>query len=50
MMLISSCERGNEKVLNERVTIWRKDKIPYGTFYAYEQLSGYVSRSGDNNR
>jgi len=38
MMLISSCERGNEKVLNERVTIWRKDKIPYGTFYAYEQL------------
>jgi len=29
---------GDGKVLNERVTIWRKDKIPYGTFYAYEQL------------
>ena len=22
----------------ERVTLWRKDKIPYGTYYAYENL------------
>jgi hypothetical protein len=38
VMLISSCGIGDGKELNERVTIWRKDKIPYGTFYAYEQL------------
>lgn len=28
----------NTKKLNERVTLWRKDKIPYGTWYAYEQV------------
>ncbi len=38
VMLMSSCGSGDGKELNERVTIWRKDKIPYGTFYAYEQL------------
>jgi hypothetical protein len=26
------------KKLNERVTLWRKDKIPYGAFYAHENL------------
>ena len=29
---------GKRKMMNERVTLWRKDKIPYGTFYAYENL------------
>jgi hypothetical protein len=24
--------------MNERITFWRKDKIPYGTWYAYEQM------------
>jgi len=33
----TSCGRSG-KSLNERVTLWRKDKIPYGSFYAYEQL------------
>lgn len=35
--LFSSCRQG--KQLNERVTLWRKDKIPYGTYYARENLS-----------
>ncbi len=28
----------NSKKLNRRITLWRKDKIPYGTFYAFENL------------
>ena len=28
----------NSRKLNERVSLWRNDKIPYGTFYAYENL------------
>ena len=27
------------KRLNERVSLWRNDKIPYGTFYSYQNLS-----------
>ena len=30
--------QSNHKQLNRRVTLWRKDKIPYGTYYAYESL------------
>jgi hypothetical protein len=26
------------KQLNKRVTLWKNDKIPYGTYYAYESL------------
>jgi hypothetical protein len=33
-----SCNPGGTKKLNRRVTIWRKDKIPYGTYVAYENL------------
>ncbi|MBC7848406.1 MAG: hypothetical protein H7Y31_01655 [Chitinophagaceae bacterium] len=29
---------GRAKKINERVTMWRKDKLPYGLYYAYEQL------------
>lgn len=37
--LISGCTGCNkQKRINDRVTLWRKDKIPYGTFYAYENL------------
>lgn len=36
--LISSCGLNNKK-LNKRVTLWRNDKIPYGTWFAYENLS-----------
>ena len=38
LLVIASCGPGRKK-LNERVTLWRNDKIPYGTFYAYENLS-----------
>jgi hypothetical protein len=37
--LISGCTGCKKsKKLNDRVTLWRKDKIPYGTYYAYENL------------
>jgi uncharacterized protein DUF4350 len=32
----SSCRKG--KHLNEKLTFWKNDKIPYGTYYAYENL------------
>lgn len=35
--VIVSC-RSNRKVLDKRVTLYRNDKIPYGTWYAYENL------------
>ncbi len=35
--LIASCGSGSKRI-NKRVTLWRTDKIPYGTYYAYEQL------------
>jgi hypothetical protein len=34
--LAGSCDRA--KRLNKNVTLWRTDKIPYGTYYAYENL------------
>jgi hypothetical protein len=37
-MLLGGCNNSGKR-LNERVTIWRKDKIPYGAFYAFEELS-----------
>ena len=36
-MAMMAC-RQEPKKLNERVTLWRKDKIPYGTYYAFENL------------
>ena len=33
--LVCSC---NSKHVNNRFTLWRNDKIPYGTWYAYQQL------------
>lgn len=35
--ILTSCGT-NRKKLNERVSLWRNDKIPYGTFYAYKNL------------
>jgi hypothetical protein len=32
----TGCSR--EKKLNEKLTFWKNDKIPYGTYYAYENL------------
>ena len=39
LALICSACGENKKKLNERVSLWRNDKIPYGTFYAYQNLS-----------
>src|SRR6478752_9538122 len=35
-ILITGCSK--EKKLNEKLTFWKNDKIPYGTYYAYENL------------
>ena len=32
------CGSAGTKRLNKRVTLWRNDKIPYGTYFAYENL------------
>lgn len=34
IIAVASCGKG----LNKRLTLWRNDKIPYGTFYAYNNL------------
>ena len=34
MVALTSCGNG----LNKRLTLWRNDKIPYGTYYAYNNL------------
>lgn len=38
LLPILSCNPGGSKKLNHRITLWRKDKIPYGTYIAYENL------------
>jgi hypothetical protein len=38
MALIWSSRNGKTRVLDERVTFRKRDKIPYGTFVAYENL------------
>jgi len=37
-VMAGGCSNHKAKKLNERVTLWRKDKIPYGTYYAFENL------------
>src|SRR5256885_703664 len=32
------CNTGGTKKLNRKLTVWRKDKLPYGTSVAYENL------------
>ena len=36
--ILPGCKQAKKKRLNERVTLRRADKIPYGTFSAYENL------------
>ncbi|WP_276484486.1 DUF4350 domain-containing protein [Paraflavitalea pollutisoli] len=36
VLLVTGCTKG--KTVDERMTLWRNDKIPYGTWYAYNQL------------
>src|SRR5450631_2337013 len=41
-LVCSACHLVNgahEKKLNRRLTLWRQDKIPYGCYAAYENLS-----------
>lgn len=38
LVLVAGCNLGHEKKLNKRVTLWKNDKIPYGTYYAYQNL------------
>jgi len=33
-----SCNDQNSNAPSQRVTLWRKDKLPYGTYIAYESL------------
>jgi hypothetical protein len=40
---VSSCD--SQKRMNKRVTLWRNDKIPYGTWYAYEQLKSIFPKA-----
>jgi hypothetical protein len=37
-IFVTGCA-SNTKKLNERISLWRNDKIPYGTYYAFENLS-----------
>ncbi|MBS1597955.1 MAG: hypothetical protein JST75_07000 [Bacteroidetes bacterium] len=34
---LAGCNQGS-KTMNKRVSLWRKDKIPYGTYVAYENM------------
>lgn len=36
VLAVAGCS--NRKRLNQRVSLWRNDKIPYGTWYAYNEL------------
>ena len=38
----------NSKRLNRRITLWRKDKIPYGTYYTFESLHHIFPKAGIN--
>ncbi len=38
LFLVSCTQQSKQKKMNRRATFWRKDKIPYGTYYAFENL------------
>jgi hypothetical protein len=38
MVSLLSCNDQNSSMPSQRVTLWRKDKLPYGTYIAYESL------------
>ncbi|HMH23958.1 MAG TPA: hypothetical protein VK563_19370 [Puia sp.] len=38
LLALSGCGLGNQKKLDRRLTLWRKDKIPYGDYIAFENL------------
>jgi predicted nucleic acid-binding protein len=44
----TSCFLGNKKSLNKYVSFYRKDKNPYGSWYAYEQLKWIYPQASRN--
>jgi len=40
LSLMVSCS-GKKKELNERITLWREDKIPYGIWYTYQHINQF---------
>jgi hypothetical protein len=46
-LFASSCQT-RKKRINTRITLWRKDKIPYGAFYAYENVGFLFPKASIN--
>lgn len=44
--LISGCLSSDEKYINPRISLWHKDKIPYGTWFAYNSLERFYPLPG----
>jgi hypothetical protein len=42
---MGACNGSRSKTLNRRVTLWRKDKIPYGDYVAFESLKSAFPNS-----
>ena len=40
---LGSCKQ--QKKINKFISLWRKDKIPYGSFYAFENLSSLFPKA-----
>ena len=44
MLVIAGCSGPGNK-MNKRVTLWRNDKIPYGAWYAYNQVESIFPKA-----
>lgn len=44
--LIAGCLSSDEKYINPRISLWYKDKIPYGTWFAYNSLERFYPLPG----
>jgi len=51
LLLITCCLVGcagcDSKFINPRISLWQQDKIPYGTWYAYNSLFTYFPEAED---
>ncbi|WP_290709035.1 DUF4350 domain-containing protein, partial [Flavihumibacter sp. CACIAM 22H1] len=47
--LLTGCFPDRDKKINPRISLWQKDKIPYGTWYAHASLADYFPSSGEIN-
>jgi hypothetical protein len=51
LLLITCCLVGcsgcDSKFINPRISLWQQDKIPYGTWYAYNSLFTYFPEADD---